>query len=103
MLLRLPCKVVHFEKLRRKMKRNARTLVLRGEKWMVAASLPYMDEVCGHLYGEGVAVKVEEENGLLRLSIYALTPELAERVEAELKRGVEVFRRAESAKQHAST
>ncbi|MEM2047034.1 MAG: hypothetical protein QXZ06_04055 [Candidatus Jordarchaeales archaeon] len=91
----LPREVRVFEAERRRMKRNARTLVLRGERWMAAASLPQMREVCGHLYGERCCVRLEEREGLLYATIYAATRELAEKVASELEKGVILFRRVE--------
>lgn len=91
----LPRGVRAFEAERRRMKRNARTLVFKCERWMALASLPQMREVCGHLYGEGCCVRLEEKDGLLYVTVYAETPELAGKVASELKKGIELFRRVE--------
>ena len=98
MCIILPREVKMFEAERRRMKRNARTLVLRGERWMVAASLPHMREVCGHLYGEGCCVKIEED-GLLYVTVYAVTCELAEKVASELEKRISLFRRVEGGRE----
>ncbi len=95
----LPREAKVFEAERRRMKRNARTLVLRGEKWMAAASFPQMREVCGHLYGEGCCVKIEEEDGLLYVTVYAVTCELAEKVASELEKRISLFRRVEGGRE----
>lgn len=94
--LLLPGRVRRFEADRRRMKRNARTVALRGERWMAYAALPWMRELCGHLYGEGCCVKLEEKGGgVVQATVYARTAELAEAVASELERKFTLFRTVE--------
>ncbi|MEM1657985.1 MAG: hypothetical protein QXK94_03030 [Candidatus Jordarchaeales archaeon] len=92
----LPRRVRKFESERRRLKKNVRVVALRGERWMAYASLPWMRELCGHLYGENCCVKLEEKGeGVVQATVYASTAELADAVASELERGFEIFRTVE--------